>query len=66
MKMMGFIVLDDVVKTTGSVDVVNMVKLTDRVGVVKEVKKPGMGVVFNVKTGISPIFAHWLYVRPNL
>ena len=58
--------MDDVVKTTGSVVVVNMVKLTDMVGVVNEVKMPGMGAVFNVKTVISSIFAHWLYVRPNL
>ena len=83
------------VKTTGSVVVVNMVKLTD---MVDEVKMPGLVVVFNVvkmmglmivdalakspkyhrpmrfcvcadqllKTVISPIFAHLLYVRPNL
>ena len=78
--------------------VVNVVKLTDMVGVVNEEKIPGLVVVFNVvkmmglmvvdalakrpeyhrlmcfcvcadqplKTVISPIFAHLLYVRPNL
>ena len=35
-------------KTTGSVVVVNMVKLTDMVDVVNEVKMPGLVVVFNV------------------
>ena len=53
-------------KTTGLVVVVNMVKLTDMVSEVNEVKMPGMGAVFNVKTVVSSIFAHWLYVRPNL
>ena len=51
---MGFTVLDDVVKTTGSLVVVNMVKLTDML-----TPQP-------LKTVISPIFAHLLYVRPNL